>query len=394
MIHVYVEPQTFVSSPALASTPENPPHVGRSFYRPELDVLRFFAFFCVFVTHVGSAYQLAQSPAAKTKPYHIGMLVLESGSFGMCIFFLLSAYLITELLIRERAATGSIHLGAFYARRILRIWPLYFGVLFVSYFVGLLLPGYRLSWKWMVAFVFLLGNWYTGRNSYAPSSVGALWSISLEEQFYLLWPSIAKFGGVRALTIFAALTIPTGYGVLFYLCEKGVPMQPALWTNSFINFSFFGFGALMALALHKRSFSVPTRLRVFLFGGGVLLWLIANEYFHVQGVFYEARPLLVTCGFALVAVGCISIFLSLYGISRSLLPPQLIYLGRISYGLYVFHVPCREVARWLVSGFNHGLLFRPVIQMALTILVASLSYQYFEKPFLRLKARFEFIKTR
>jgi peptidoglycan/LPS O-acetylase OafA/YrhL len=72
----------------------------------------------------------------------------------------------------------------------------------------------------------------------------------------------------------------------------------------------------------------------------------------------------------------------------------LIYLGKISYGLYVFHVPCRELARWLLSGISHGQLFRPLLQMALTIFVAVFSYRYFEKPFLRLKARFEFVKTR
>ncbi len=244
----------------------------------------------------------------------------------MCIFFLLSAYLITELLIRERTSTGGIHLGAFYTRRILRIWPLYFGAVFAGYFVGLLLPQFHLSRAWVAAFVFLAGNWYTGMVSYAPGTVAALWSISLEEQFYLLWPSIAKFGGIRALTGFAILTIPVGYAVLFYLCGKGVRMQPSLWTNSFIQFSFFGIGALIALALHTRSFSVPMPLRVLLFGSGVLLWLVSNRYFHVNGVFYEARPWLVSCGFGLVTVACTFIFFSLFGISRALLPPQLIYL--------------------------------------------------------------------
>jgi peptidoglycan/LPS O-acetylase OafA/YrhL len=122
---------------------------------------------------------------------------------------------------------------------------------------------------------------------------------------------------------------------------------------------------------------------------------VANQNFHVNGVFYEARPWLVSCGLGLVTAGCISIFLSLFGISRALLSRQLIYLGKISYGLYVFHVPCREVAAWLLGGIRHGLLFRPLLQMALTVLVASLSYRYFEMPFLHLKARrFEFIKTR
>jgi len=313
----------------------------------------------------------------------------------MCTFFLLSAYLITELLIRERDSTGGIHVGAFYIRRILRIWPLYLGVVFACYFVGLLLPHYALSGTWVAAFVFLAGNWYTAIAGYATNTVVALWSISLEEQFYLVWPSIAKFGGIRALAVCAGLTIPVGYGVVFYLCREGRPMHPTIWTNSFVQFSFFGIGALIALALHNRSFSIPTSLRLLLFGGGVTLWLIANHTFHVNGVFYQIRPRLVSCGFAVVAIGCTAIFFSLFGISRSLLPPQLIYLGKISYGLYVFHVPCRELARWMVPGTGYLVhLFRPLIQMTLTILIASLSYRYFEKPFLRLKARFEFIKTR
>jgi peptidoglycan/LPS O-acetylase OafA/YrhL len=383
-----------VSSPALAHNPESQPNAERSFYRPELDVLRFFAFFGVFIAHLGQAPAFAGVPGAKGRLLHVYALVLESGGFGVCIFFLLSAYLITELLIRERTCTGSIHLRAFYTRRILRIWPLYFGTVFASYLFGLWVPSYRLSWKWMVTFVFLAANWYTARIGYAPSSVAVLWSISIEEQFYLLWPSVAKFGGIRALKVCAILTIPIGYGVLFHLCGKGVPMQPSLWTNSFIQFSFFGLGALIAVALHKRSFSMPTALRVLLFGGGVVLWLVANNNFHVNGVFYEARPWQVSCGYGVVAAGCLSIFFSLFGISRSLLPPQLIYLGKISYGLYVFHVPCRELARWLLSGISHGQLFRPLLQMALTIFVAVFSYRYFEKPFLRLKARFEFVKTR
>ena len=383
-----------MSSPALAPSPEIRPAVKPGFYRPELDVLRFFAFFSVFINHLQRVPVDASIPAAKVKLIHVYSLVLESAAFGMCIFFLLSAYLITELLIREQTSTGSIHLGAFYTRRILRIWPLYFGVVFACYLTGLLLPQYRLSGAWMAALVLLAGNWYTGKVGYAPSIMAPLWSISLEEQFYLLWPSIAKFGGTRALTVCAILTIPTGYGVLFYLCGKGVPMQPSLWTNSFIQFSFFGIGALIALAFHKRSFSIPISLRLLLFGGGILLWLVANYNFHVNGIFYEARPWLVSCGLGLVAVASVMIFCSLFGMSRSLLPPQLIYLGKISYGLYVFHVPCRDTAHWLLGGIRHALLLQPLLEMALTILVAAFSYRYFEKPFLRLKARFEFIKTR
>jgi len=184
-----------MSSPAPARAPENQPRAKPSFYRPELDVLRFFAFFSVFVAHLEQAPILLSASAIKLKLLHAYTLIRESGAFGMCIFFLLSAYLITELLIRERTSTGSIHLAAFYTRRILRIWPLYFGAVFAGYFVGLLLPQFHLSRAWVAAFVFLAGNWYTGIVNYAPSTVGALWSISLEEQFYLLCPASQNSAG-------------------------------------------------------------------------------------------------------------------------------------------------------------------------------------------------------
>ena len=136
-------------------------------------------------------------------------------------------------------------------------------------------------------------------------------------------------------------------------------------------------------------------LRVLLFGSGVLLWLVSNRYFHVQWRLLLGTPL---AGLLRLRAGnSRAVYLSSFRCSEypeRCCRRQLIYLGKISYGLYVFHLPCREVAAWLLGGIRHGLLFRPLLQMALTILVASLSYRYFEKPFLRLKARFEFIKTR
>ena len=117
-----------LASPALAPLPRDRPAAQPHFYRPELDVLRFIAFFSVFIAHLENAPVATDASPLKAALLHLYAVVVASGAFGMCIFFLLSAYLITELLIRERAATGSIHLRAFYTRRILRIWPLYFGL--------------------------------------------------------------------------------------------------------------------------------------------------------------------------------------------------------------------------------------------------------------------------
>jgi peptidoglycan/LPS O-acetylase OafA/YrhL len=267
-------------------------------------------------------------------------------------------------------------------------------VVFASYFIGLVLPQYKLSAAWVLAFVFLAGNWYTGFKDYGPPTMGVLWSISLEEQFYLLWPSIAKFRGQRALLVVAYLTIPVSLGVLFYYAAKGEPMQPFLWTNSFVQFAFFGIGALLVFAFPGKPPAIPLSLRPVLLGGGVLLWLIANYWGHVNGMHFETHPYSMCVGWILVMIGCTAIFLSLLGAPRWLLPSKLIYLGKISYGLYVFHVPCSEIAKAIIGPTRHALILEPALQLVLTIAVSALSYRYFEKPFLRLKEKFEFVPSR
>ena len=117
------------------------------------------------------------------------------GAFGMGMFFLLSAFLITELLLRERQKTGTIHLRAFYIRRVCRIWPVYIFILVLSWTLGHLFPdSFWMSWRRAVAFFLMCGNWYVMFNGFLPFTTGHLWSISLEEQFYLLWPTLALGG--------------------------------------------------------------------------------------------------------------------------------------------------------------------------------------------------------
>lgn len=98
----------------------------RSFYRPELDILRFFAFLAVFLYHFTRPVELYVQHGIPRVIAALGNGLIQGGVFGVDLFFVLSAYLITELLLREKDECGSLDVRGFYLRRILRIWPLYF----------------------------------------------------------------------------------------------------------------------------------------------------------------------------------------------------------------------------------------------------------------------------
>lgn len=139
----------------------------------------------------------------------VGVGSLWIRSFGVDLFFTLSAYLITELLMRERQRCGAIDVRSFYIRRALRIWPLYFGALLVASAGSFLLPqlaGVRVCLPWFFLFA---GNFASV--GALPLAVAALWSISVEEQFYGLWPlalsRLTRRGAIRTAIALWALSL-------------------------------------------------------------------------------------------------------------------------------------------------------------------------------------------
>ncbi len=170
--------------------------VSPGFYRPELDGLRFFAFLGVYIAHSlspDSAYYIAHHvPGAS----FIASAV-SAGKFGVDLFFFLSAYLITELLLREKERFGAINLRSFYLRRILRIWPLYLLGLLIAVLLPLVFPAQSFPLRYVLAFLLVSGNWVLSLRSAGILSIAGpasvmfiLWSVSFEEQFYLFWPLI------------------------------------------------------------------------------------------------------------------------------------------------------------------------------------------------------------
>ncbi len=365
---------------------------GDSFYRPGLDILRVLAFLLVFVAH-GLAWHI-------DKPTQTGAIA-RAGEFGVCIFFFLSSYLITELLLREKRDTHTIVIRSFYVRRILRIWPLYFAMIAVGWFSGLFLPSHTISLAWGVSLLLLFTNWYTVGHGYPPGFIFPLWSISLEEQFYLVWPWMVKYLSPRGLLAIASLLLATAYLTLALLLGQKQSLDPAVWVNSLVQFQFFALGTMTAVGLRGRVPHIPTPLRWVLFFAGLLCLRGA------QAAVFANDPS-VTHDFAHIAprfvsalAGCLCFFFSLLPLPAGRIEKPFIYLGKISYGLYVYHVLWLSLSGHLLkslANFHLGLLATQLCAMAIalpgTIVTGMLSYRYLETPFLRFKKRYTVVRSR
>jgi len=327
----------------------------------------------------------------------------DAGGFGMCLFFLLSAFLITELLRREHEVTGGLRLGAFYLRRILRIWPLYFLFLIPCALVGRYFFRSEpvLEIGRLLAFLGLVGNWYTAQHGWTSNPVAPLWSISLEEQFYLIWPPLFHRLGPPGIRRMAWILVPGSMGTVLLLDHFSPNISPGIWVNSLVQFQFFAWGALLALRFKGASPPLGGGTRVGFVLVAAALWIWAAG---PAGVFdpTPAHPFRLLVGYEAVAVGTVLLFLAALGLPAGCIPGWVAYLGKISYGLYVFHYFCLGAARHVQEALHSHHLAPAAyagvqtvgIGFALTVGLAALSYRYLETPFLRLKEKIEVIRTR
>lgn len=373
-------------------TPIPTSYQSSSFYRPELDVLRFFAFLGVYQVHT-----YAGAHAAEGGPRWVAFAnrLNYAGSFGVDLFFVLSAYLITELLLREKRQFGKLNVQAFYLRRILRIWPLYFFAIGLG-LIPLFNPARAFTWRYVTAFLMLAGNWSIVAWGWpAHTIIRPLWTVSIEEQFYLLWPPIVRKISVNKLAFvaIAMLVLASVMRAVMVAIHAG---QFSVFCNTLCRLDPIALGILVAVVLRGRipNFSIGTRLGMLL-GGTLPVVLVANFWNLTSPETLEWVPNLL--GFPIIALSCTLILLATLGIS---VRPHgvLVYLGRISYGLYVYHalavfITKSFLVRDPITHFR-WLVFRASLGLAITVLLASLSYALLEKPFLNLKKRFELVGSR
>lgn len=376
--------------PANAPNHSSSARVSNTFYHPELDVLRFVAFLAVFIHHAlprdASLYIANGLSPAVTQWL---LTAKDAGAFGLDLFFALSAYLITELLLREHAERGTFSIPNFYVRRALRIWPLYFAFLALTVFViPSLIPAERFGPIYIASFALFVGNWVCATHGLPFSVASPLWSISVEEQFYIFWPLLLRFFGVNRLKQLAIamllLAVLTRIGLAVY----GVA-HPGVWCNTIARLDPIALGAILAFTLNGRVPQISNALRIVLCVTAFVSWLLIAKYLSHSG----------PTSIATYALSGLASVLLLGAVLRSearllSMPPfsWLVYLGRISYGLYVFHLFALALMAQVfvipVLGIQLSFELRVVLSLLLTIAMAAVSYKVLELPFLRLKDRF------
>jgi peptidoglycan/LPS O-acetylase OafA/YrhL len=368
---------------------------GRRFYHPELDILRFFAFFLVFLHHA-----LPHDPTFWTR-YGVPLVVAQIvagigalGAFGVDVFFALSAYLITELLLREKTLIGDLDLKSFYLRRMLRIWPLYFFFLALAGVLTLLLPGQKIGWQAALAFLFLGGNWWIVLRGFPSSVIFPLWSVSIEEQFYIFWPPLVRRLRSTHMTAMAVLMVAIAWTTRFYLGTHGAT-ETQVWCNTLARLDPIAAGILVAIFLRGETPEMTAQKRVAVVAFGLTCLALAGNFWSIKSDPLTAPRILA--GYPVVAVGAAAMLLGVLSSAKILSKSVLVYLGKISYGLYVYHVLGLMVSDYMVPQADAALgryLLRDAIALTLTITFAAASFRWVESPFLGIKQRFTHVLSR
>jgi len=350
-------------------------------YIPQLDGLRGTAVIMVLIGHAASFVE--------GLPY-AGMV--EYVRFTVDVFFVLSGFLITGILLDSK---GSAHyFRNFYARRSLRVWPLYYLVLFLVFVVA---PLFRPAMRPTVASIWPAFIFYVQNILYHdiyPFGLGATWSLAIEEQFYLTWPVLVFLLKRQTLSIVSVCLVVVSTSVRLTSYFHGAPPAfPHMFTLARLD--SIAFGCLAALWLRSPTCTLARwRVRsyqflVFGLGSTVLARILMHRNSSIVSYTFLAMAFTGLLGISLISDPRSSL------LGRSLSLDWLRQIGKISYGLYLWHLPLFILwVRFL--GSQHFLQSYPVARNLLSfvslllvvLVVASISWRIFEQPILRLKKIF------
>ncbi len=363
---------------------------------PALDGVRGVAILLVMMFHGPIFY-------VNTTLEDYALRLTQFGWCGVDLFFVLSGFLITGIL---HDAKGSEHyFRNFYARRLFRIFPLYYATLAVAFFVipGVFHVNHAMQgdrpWFWL----YVSNFWCIAHYELHSRPLAVTWSLAIEEQFYLLWPAVMYFSSRRAMMTICAAIVPgalalrvgllvAGYGpeVLYYatFCRLDT-----LAVGGFVALAARGPGGIEALVPVARGVGVVSSMVIM----GVFLWQRTFDPMSVGNLTIGCTGLALLFGSVLVLVVAARPDRT---VVRVLCQRWLVLFGKLSYGLYLFHVPVqrnisehvfgRDQLRVLTGVQLVGQLGFYVLTTAVTLLIAWLSWHLFEKHFLKLKRHFPY----
>lgn len=370
-------------------------------YFANLDALRFFAFLCVFCSHcVGFfGYTFSNKYAELVHKHYF-----QNGNLGVSFFFVLSGFLISWLLLLELKANGSIKVGAFYMRRILRIWPVYFAVVAAGFAIGTcgsipLLDRHAFPYAirldqlgWYISF---LANYDLILNGISSVLLSVLWSVSIEEQFYVAWPLLFLALNRKSLPYLCWGII---LGAFIFRCFP----FPNSGFSTLAVMSDLAAGALLAYyCLHRPRFvdfikTLSKRTILFLYLL-FFLYVPAKGFSHMFGeqiyrMYYPFESVILAGFFSFIVLEQVFAANSFFKFGKIALFGR---LGKISYGLYAYHMltfpPAFAVAGWLGLADSQpaGYALKILVSFLATVLISSLSYRFYEQKILSLKKHFQ-----
>lgn len=351
-------------------------------YYPKIDLLRCFAVIGVLFSHFFNPNITKH---------------LFTGTGGVDLFFVISGFLITEILFRYKESENrlSINLKKFYFRRILRIFPIYYLYIFIVLVLYKANVINQVGWAFCYIF-----NFYE-MNYVASPLLIHIWSLSIEEQFYLIWPFLILFiPHKRILNVIVFIIF-----LSLFLKVLWPQINHKLFTIS--SFEAFGVGALFAyLKMYK-----PAQLYKYLsnkiplyLGIGIYALIVLFSFTDIRVFDNWFRASTSVIAFYLLGIAVNTSNIKSTRLNTLLENKYLIYIGSISYGIYMYHILIAHLLdpfldRFLLTllktshksfsyiYYNSYVLKFPINTLA-SILVATLSYRYIEKPFLLLKSKF------
>jgi peptidoglycan/LPS O-acetylase OafA/YrhL len=311
---------------------------------------------------------------------------LSLAGYGVSIFFVISGFLITYLLQAERQ-NGTIDIKKFYVRRILRIWPLYYLYLAIAVIViaaaGMYLDKGKLSlYIFFAANVpFILGSGMPFLTHY--------WSLGVEEQFYLFWPWLnRKPARLEGITL-SLIIVLIGLKLFLHFFGPGSVAEEVIHVTRFHCMMIGALGAVLYKRRHSLFMTIADN-KISQAICWLVLLLVASNKYHIASVIDNE---IISVVALIIIIGQINLKNRIINLENSVFD----FLGKISYGIYVIHPLLIFLTGRILGKMQlHPWIKYPLVYLfitGLTILIAWILYELYEKRFLRLKKKFEVVKT-